>query len=78
MTEATFDRHMLEALVCPMTQRALDYDPDVRTAREAEAMARLAPEIDAAREWVAAASARDALPEALGKPLVGEAVSLLG
>lgn len=28
MTEATVDRHMLEALVCPMTQRALDYDPE--------------------------------------------------
>lgn len=28
MTEATFDRHMLEALICPMTQRALDYDPE--------------------------------------------------
>ncbi len=28
MSETTFDRHMLEALVCPMTQRPLEYDPE--------------------------------------------------
>jgi uncharacterized protein YbaR (Trm112 family) len=29
MTEATvFDRRMLEALVCPMTQAVLTYDPE--------------------------------------------------
>lgn len=28
MSEAKFDRHMLEALVCPMTQRTLEYDAD--------------------------------------------------
>ena len=57
---------------------ALDYDPDVRIAREAEAMARLAPAIGTARKWVAAAANREGLPEALGKPLVGDPVSLLG
>lgn len=28
MTEATFDRRMLEALVCPQTQTRLDYDAE--------------------------------------------------
>ncbi len=28
MTETTFDRHMLEALVCPQTHERLDYDAD--------------------------------------------------
>ncbi|MBV7408819.1 Trm112 family protein [Maritimibacter sp. DP1N21-5] len=28
MTEVLFDRHMLEALVCPLTQRPLEYDPE--------------------------------------------------
>ena len=26
MSEAAFDRHMLEALVCPVTQGVLEYD----------------------------------------------------
>ncbi|HBZ43543.1 MAG TPA: hypothetical protein DEO85_05665 [Maritimibacter sp.] len=28
MSETVIDRHMLEALVCPMTQRPLEYDPE--------------------------------------------------
>ena len=28
MTEMPFDRRMLEALVCPVTQASLTYDPD--------------------------------------------------
>ena len=28
MTETPFDRRMLEALVCPVTQASLTYDPD--------------------------------------------------
>ncbi|MGH1369820.1 MAG: Trm112 family protein [Maritimibacter sp.] len=27
-TEAAFDRHMIEALVCPLTQTRLSYDAD--------------------------------------------------
>lgn len=26
-TEATFDRHMLEALICPQTHDTLEFDP---------------------------------------------------
>lgn len=28
MSETVIDRHMLEALICPVTQRPLDYDAD--------------------------------------------------
>ena len=28
MTGVPFDPHMLEALVCPLTQRPLEYDPE--------------------------------------------------
>ncbi|MEC7762752.1 MAG: Trm112 family protein [Pseudomonadota bacterium] len=28
MSEVKFDRHMLEALVCPVTQRTLEYDAE--------------------------------------------------
>ncbi|SDX48791.1 Trm112 family protein [Litoreibacter albidus] len=28
MTETSFDRHMLEGLVCPVTQATLSYDAD--------------------------------------------------
>jgi uncharacterized protein YbaR (Trm112 family) len=28
VTEATYDRHMLEALICPMTQRPLEFDSE--------------------------------------------------
>jgi len=27
---AEFDRHMLEALICPLTQAQLSYDPDAQ------------------------------------------------
>lgn len=30
MNEALFDRRMLEALVCPVTQAVLVYDPDTQ------------------------------------------------
>lgn len=57
---------------------ALDYDPEVRLAREAEAMQRLKPEIEEARAWVDRAMRADPLPDALDRPLVGEAPNLLG
>jgi len=56
---------------------ALDYDPEVREAREAEAKARLAGEIAEAVEWARAAKARHGLPDALGRQLVGAAAPLL-
>lgn len=28
MSEPRYDRHMLEALICPMTQRPLEFDPE--------------------------------------------------
>ena len=57
---------------------ALDYDPEVREAREAEARSRLASQIGEARTWALAARDRHGLCESLGSPLVGEAVPLLG
>lgn len=57
---------------------ALDYDREVRAAREVEAMARLAPEIAEAHAWAENARARHGLPEALARPLIGEPVALLG
>jgi hypothetical protein len=56
---------------------ALDYDPEVRLAREAEAMRRLANEIEQARAWAEAARTRHGLTHALDRPLLGEAVPLL-
>lgn len=56
---------------------ALDYDPEVRTAREAEAMRRLEGEIAQARAWAEAARARHGLAAALDRPLLGDPVSLL-
>ena len=56
---------------------ALDYDPEVRVAREAQTKARLASEIDEAFAWASVAAARCGLPDRLGKPLVGEAKALL-
>jgi hypothetical protein len=56
---------------------ALDYDPEVRLAREAEAMRRLAGEIAEARAWAEAARERHGLTEALDRPLLGDPVPLL-
>jgi hypothetical protein len=56
---------------------ALDYDPEVRLAREAEAMRRLAGEIAEARSWAEAARERHGLAEALDRPLFGNPVPLL-
>ena len=56
---------------------ALDYDPEVRLAREAEAMRRLAGELAEARAWAEAARDRHGLAVALDRPLVGEPVPLL-
>ena len=56
---------------------ALDYDPEVRLAREAEAMRRLEKEIAQARAWAEAASARHGLGPALDRPLVGVSAPLL-
>nr|WP_166176451.1 hypothetical protein [Altererythrobacter segetis] len=56
---------------------ALDYDPEVRTAREAEAMRRLEREIEQARAWAEAAGERHGLPAALDRPLLGEPTPLL-
>ena len=57
---------------------ALDYDPEVRAAREAEAKRRLAPQIAAAESWARAARERHGLVESLGSELLGEAPALLG
>lgn len=56
---------------------ALDYDPEVREAREAEARQRLADPIAEAVEWARRARARHGLPEALVKPLAGNPPPLL-
>jgi len=56
---------------------ALDYDPEVRLAREAEALRRLEREIAEARAWVEGAAARQGLPAALDRPLAGEPAALL-
>ena len=56
---------------------ALDYDPEVRLAREAESIARLEKEIAAAHAWAAQAAEKFALPERFSKPLVGDAPRLL-
>ncbi|MES2121018.1 MAG: hypothetical protein V4513_10645 [Pseudomonadota bacterium] len=50
---------------------ALDYDPEVRAARDAEAKRRLAPQIAEAEAWVSAASTRHGPVGELGAPLVG-------
>ena len=49
----------------------LDYDPEVRAARDAEAKRRLAPQIAEAEAWVSAASTRHGPVGELGAPLVG-------
>jgi hypothetical protein len=56
---------------------ALDYDPEVRMAREAEAMRRLEVDIAQARAWAEAARVRHGLAAALDRPLLGEPVPLL-
>ena len=56
---------------------ALDYDPEVRLAREAEAMRRLEREIAEARDWAETARERHGLAEALDRPLVGGPAALL-
>lgn len=55
----------------------LDYDPEVRLAREAQSKTRLAAEIDAAFAWAEAAKARHGLVEAFAKPLSGATRALL-
>lgn len=57
---------------------ALDYDAEVRVAREMEARKRLADEIEEAREWVMRAQQRFSLADALVRPLIGTAPPLLG
>lgn len=56
---------------------ALDYDPEVRQAREAEARQRLAGPIAEAVDWARKARQRHGLPETLDKPLVGKPPPLL-
>lgn len=56
---------------------ALDYDPEVRSAREVEAKRRLAPQIAEAEAWARAARDRHGLPETLDPELLGEAPQLL-
>jgi len=56
---------------------ALDYDPEVREAREAEARRRLAGPIAEAVDWARQARARHGLADRLGKPLVGSPPPLL-
>jgi hypothetical protein len=56
---------------------ALDYDPEVRLAREAEAMRRLEGEIAQARAWAEAARSRHGLATALERPLLGDPLPLL-
>jgi hypothetical protein len=56
---------------------ALDYDPEVRQAREAEARQRLAEPIAEAAAWAWKARERHGLPETLDKPLVGNPPPLL-
>jgi hypothetical protein len=56
---------------------ALDYDAEVREAREAETKRRLAGEIAEAVTWARRAKERHGLPEAFGRPLVGEPALLL-
>lgn len=57
---------------------ALDYDPEVRIAREAEAMRRLERELAEGHSWAVQAQARHGLADALDRPLVGDPVGLLG
>ena len=54
------------------------YDPRLRLERRAEAKQRLAPEIAAARTWVETRAAALGLDDALGRPLIGGPVALLG
>ena len=57
---------------------ALDYEVEVRAAREREAIDRLSAEIGEARAWVGKAAERHGLPETLARPLAGESPKLLG
>ena len=54
------------------------YDPQLRVERRAEAKQRLAPDIARARRWVEERAGQVELGAALPRPLLGEAVSLLG
>ena len=56
---------------------ALDYDPEVRVARDAEAKERLRGEIAEARAWVEKAKEESGLADQLGRPLVGPGTDLL-
>jgi len=56
----------------------LDYDPEVRAARELVARRRLGPQIAQAEEWAHAARNRHGLCQSLGAPLIGDPVPLLG
>lgn len=55
----------------------LDYDPEVRVAREAQSKARLRAEIAEALSWARGAQGRRGLPDRLAKPLIGESPLLL-
>ena len=57
---------------------ALDYDAEVRAAREAEAKRRLAPQIAEAESWARAARDRHGLAQSLGSELLGDPPPLLG
>jgi hypothetical protein len=56
---------------------ALDYDPEVRAARELEAKRRLVAQIAEAETWARAARERHGLAQSLASPLLGEPVPLL-
>jgi hypothetical protein len=56
---------------------ALDYDPEVRAARESVARRRLGSQIGEAEQWARAARGRHGLVEALGAPLIGDPIPLL-
>lgn len=56
---------------------ALDYDPEVREAREAEALRRLAEPLAEAAAWARRARERHGLGERLARPLAGDAPLLL-
>lgn len=55
---------------------ALDYENEVRVAREQDALARLAPQIDRALAWAREAQGRFGLADALPAPLLGREVPL--
>lgn len=55
---------------------ALDYENEVRVARERDALVRLAPQIDRAMDWARRAQSRFGLADALPSPLLGPEVTL--